>query len=311
VTSTTESPLERLRRIETEERATARPRDPGPKPRRGIWATITGAVVLVAAKAKVLLGAFKLGAFLKMFSMLALSASVYAQFYGAELAVGLMLTILVHEYGHGIAARIMGLKVGAPIFIPFFGAAIALKEQPKTTWIEAIVGFGGPFTGLIAGAAVFAAGLSTADERWHGLLVTLAWMTFMLNLFNLIPALGLDGDRISKPFRPWFWIPGCAIVLALLWASTDGTGHPNAFLLLILVVGAIQGVRRATLERRRREGEKKKTALDRVTERERYVEEATVQPWQRTASAFAYFGLVTALSLFLFESYRLLPQVTG
>ena len=310
MTSTSESPLERLRRIEAEERAAALPRGPGPKPRRGIWATITGAIVLVLAKAKVLLGALKFGAFLKMFSTLALSASIYAQFYGAEFAIGIVLLILVHEYGHGIAAKIMGLKVGAPIFIPFFGAAIALKEQPKTTWIEAVVGFGGPFTGLIAGAGVLAAGLSTADAHWRGLLVTLAWWTFMINLFNLIPALGLDGDRISKPFRPWFWIPGCAIVLALLWASAEGTGHPNPFLLLMLVVGAIQGVRRATLERRALEGAKK-TALDRVTERERYVEEATVQPWQRTASAFAFFGLVTALSLFLFESYRLLPQVTG
>jgi Zn-dependent protease len=309
VTSTTETPLERLRRLEAEERAAAQPRGPAPK-RRGIWATITGAVVLVLAKAKLLLGALKFGAFLKMFSTLALSASIYSRFYGAELAVGLVLLILLHEYGHGIAAKVMGLKVGAPIFIPFFGAAIALKEQPKTTWVEAIVGFGGPFAGMIAGAGVLAAGLSMSDEHWHGLLVTLAWWTFMINLFNLIPALGLDGDRISKPFRPWFWIPGCAIVLALLWASAEETGHPSPFLLLMLVVGAVQGVRRATLERRRNEGVQK-TALERVTEREHYVEEASVQPWQRTASAFAYFGLVTALSLFLFASHRLLPQVTG
>ncbi len=310
MTTTSESPLERLRRLETEERAAARPHAPGPKPRRGIWATITGAVVLVLTKAKILLGALKFGAILKTFSTLALSASIYAGFYGAEFAVGIVLLILVHEYGHGIAAKIMGLKVGAPIFIPFFGAAIALKDQPKTTWVEAVVGFGGPFTGLIGGAGVLAAGLSTADEHWRGLLVALAWWTFMINLFNLIPALGLDGDRISKPFRPWFWIPGCAIALALLWTSAERMGHANPFLLLILIVGAIQGVRRATLERREREGEKK-SALDRVTERVSYVEEATVQPWQRTASAFAYFGLVAALSLFLFESYRLLPQVTG
>jgi len=310
LTPTTETALERLRRLEAEERVATQPRGSGPKPRRGIWATITGAVVLVLAKAKLLLGALKFGAILKTFSTLALSAWVYAQFYGVEFAIGIVLLILVHEYGHGIAAKIMGLKVGAPIFIPLFGAAIALKEQPKTTWVEAVVGFGGPFTGMVAGAGVLAAGLSTTDEHWHGLLVALAWWTFLINLFNLIPALGLDGDRISKPFRPWFWNPGCALVFALLWASAEGTGHPNPFLLLMLVVGAVQGIRRATLERRQREGEKK-TALDRVTERERYVEEATVQPWQRTASAFAYFGLVTALSLFLFESHRLLPQVAG
>ena len=222
-----------------------------------------------------------------------------------------MLLILVHEYGHGIAAKILGLKVGAPIFIPFFGAVIALKEQPRTTWIDAVVGFGGPLAGLLGGAIALAAGLSTQDPHWQGLLVTLAWMTFMLNLFNLMPALGLDGDRVSQPFRPWFWIPGSLVVVALLVASAEGTGHPNPVLLLSLVVGGVKGVRAAAIERKQREGGAKKSLIERVTERERYVEEASVEPWQRAAAAFAYFGLVAALSFFLIRSQQILPQVPG
>jgi Zn-dependent protease len=313
VPTTTESPLERLRRLEAEERAAADPAGTGPARRRrgGVWATVGGAIVLVLAKGKVLLGALKFGALFKTFSTLALSAAVYARFYGAELAIGLVLLILVHEYGHGIAAKIMGLKVGAPIFIPFFGAAIALKEQPKTTWIEAVVGFGGPFAGMIGGAGVLAAGLNTQDPHWRGLLVTLAWSTFMLNLFNLMPALGLDGDRISQPFRPWFWIPACLVTLALVVVSAETTGHPNPILLLMLVVGGVKGGRAAVLERRKREGASKQSLLERVTERERYVEESTVLPWQRAASAFAYVGLVLVLSLFLVLSQQLLPDVTG
>ena len=310
----TESPLERLRRLESEERSAtggAKAADPARKPKRGVWMSIWGAIVLVLAKGKVLLGALKFGALFKTFSTLALSASVYAQFYGANLAIGLVVLILVHEYGHGIAAKILGLKVGAPIFIPFFGAVIALKEQPRSTWIDAVVGFGGPLAGLLGGAIALAAGLGAEDPRWSGLLLTLAWMTFMLNLFNLMPALGLDGDRVSQPFRPWFWIPGSIVVVALLVASAEGTGHPNPVLLLSLVVGGVKGVRTALVERRQREGGAKKSLIERVTERERYVEEATVEPWQRAAAAFAYFGLVAALSFLVIRSQQILPQVPG
>lgn len=276
-----------------------------------MWASISGALLLVLAKGKVLLGALKFGALFKTFSTLALSSWVYAQFYGAPLAIGLVLLILVHEYGHGIAATILGLKVGAPIFIPFFGAVIALKEQPRTTWIDAVVGIGGPLAGMIGGAAVLAAGLSTEDPHWKGLLVTLAWTTFMLNLFNLMPALGLDGDRISQPFRPWFWMPGCLVLTALLVASAEGTGHPNPVLLLSLVVGGVKGIRSAVIERKKREGGEKRSLIERVTERERYVEEKSVEPWQRAAAAIAYFGLVATLSFLLIRSQGLLPQVPG
>ena len=119
--SVTESPLDSLRRLESDERAdAARSKDAGPaaKPKRGVWVSISGALPLVLAKGKFLLGALKFGALFKTFATLALSSWVYAQFYGAPLAIGLVLLILVHEYGHGIAATIVGLKVGAPIFSP-------------------------------------------------------------------------------------------------------------------------------------------------------------------------------------------------
>src|SRR3989454_6672865 len=81
---------------------------------------------------------------------------LYAMRWGWWFAAGFVLLILVHECGHLIAARRLGLKVGAPVFIPFMGAFIALKEAPKNAWIEAQVGIGGPLLGS-AGAAGFLA----------------------------------------------------------------------------------------------------------------------------------------------------------
>src|SRR5258706_528708 len=90
---------------------------------------------------------------LKTGGTMILTMWVYAMMWGAWFAVGFVLLIFVHECGHLLAAKRLGLKVGAPVFIPFMGALIALKEAPRNAWIEAQVGIGGPLLGTI-GAAV-------------------------------------------------------------------------------------------------------------------------------------------------------------
>src|SRR5947208_5333333 len=69
---------------------------------------------------------------------------VYTQFWGWRFALGFVLLLLVHESGHLLVAKKFGLKVGAPVFIPFMGAFIALKDAPRNAWMEACVGIGGP-----------------------------------------------------------------------------------------------------------------------------------------------------------------------
>ena len=307
-----ESPLQRLRRLEAKERAASAPaaqeaREPAR--RRGIVGTIFAGLFFLLTKAKLLLGALKFGSLIQTFSTLALSAWIYSGFYGPKLAIGLVLLILVHEYGHGIAAKLMGLRVGAPIFIPFFGAVIALKEQPRTTWIEAVVGFGGPAAGTLGGIVVLLVGLELHDPHWSGLLIVIAWLTFTINLFNLMPVFGLDGDRISQPFEPWYWIPGCGVLLALGLASVEVNGHFQPFLLMTLILGAVKGIRLGMQRRRAGGAAPARTALERVTERARYTEEASVTRGQRVASAWAYFGLVTVLCGLVLWSQHLAPVV--
>ena len=77
---------------------------------------------------------------LKTGGTMLLSIWAYALAWGWMFALGFVLLIFVHECGHLLVARRFGLKVGAPVFIPFMGALIALKEAPKDAWIEAWVG---------------------------------------------------------------------------------------------------------------------------------------------------------------------------
>src|SRR6476619_5594025 len=90
---------------------------------------------------------------LKTGGTMLLSIGLYAMAFGFWFAVGFVLLIFVRECGHLLVAKRLGLKVGAPVFIPFMGAIIALKEAPRNAWIEAQVGIGGPLLGAIGSAA--------------------------------------------------------------------------------------------------------------------------------------------------------------
>src|SRR5437879_6704632 len=78
---------------------------------------------------------------------------VYTQFWGWRFAVGFVVLLLVHESGHLLVAKKFGLKVGAPVFISFRGAFIALKEAPGNAWLAACVGISGPMLGSLGALA--------------------------------------------------------------------------------------------------------------------------------------------------------------
>jgi Zn-dependent protease len=192
---------------------------------------------------------------------------VYAQMWGWKWGVGFVVLLLLHECGHLVAARMFGLKVGAPVFIPFMGAFIALKEAPRNAWIEACVGIGGPLLGSAAALLCHALGFALDAP----LLISLALTGYFLNLFNLTPVGMLDGGRIVTALSPWLWLPGFALLGWMAWT------HPNIILWLMLILSL---PRVFSLFRKRDE------------ETERFFE---VTPHQRWAMAGMYFGLVAAL----------------
>jgi Zn-dependent protease len=194
---------------------------------------------------------------------------IYAMTWGWWFAAGFVLLIFVHECGHLLVARRLGLKVGAPVFIPFMGALIALKDAPKNAWIEAQVGIGGPLLGTVGAVVCLGLSLLTGNPLFRAL----AYSGFFLNLFNLAPIGFLDGGRIVTALSPWLWLVGTAIIGLLL------VTHFSFLLLLIFVVSL---PRLFSLFR-------KKSA-----EEARYYE---VLPGQRLVMGALYFGLIASLVL--------------
>jgi Zn-dependent protease len=206
---------------------------------------------------------------LKTGGTMVISIWFYAMNWGWMFAVGFVLLIFVHECGHLVAAKMFGLRVGAPVFIPFMGAFIALKDAPRNAWIEACVGIGGPILGSIGAAVCLGIYQATGQELY----AALAYTGFFLNLFNLAPVGFLDGGRIATALSPWLWIVGLAIVGVMAYT------HPNFILFLILIMSL---PRLAMLFRAKTEEEKRFFELG---------------PGQRFTMAVMYFGLVAALVL--------------
>jgi Zn-dependent protease len=230
---------------------------------RKIWAPLA-AIGAFLAKFGAVLFKFKF-----LFSMF-VSAAVYVWIGGWWFGIGLVLLLFVHEMGHVIEARRQGLPVSAPMFIPFLGAMITMREMPQDAWREARIGIAGPLFGSAGAAALYLAGVAY-DSRP---LKAIAFLGFLINLFNLLPASPLDGGRIAAALHPVMWFLGVLGLLALVFV------RPNPILIIILLVAASEVWHRWQMRR--------------LPEIQAYYR---VAPHRRLAMGLIYFGLAVALVL--------------
>src|SRR5918998_1444395 len=77
------------------------------------------------------------------------SVGAYALLFPVWFAVGFVVLIWIHEMGHVLQLKREGIKASAPMFIPFFGAFVAMKQMPKDVLAEARVGLAGPIVGVL------------------------------------------------------------------------------------------------------------------------------------------------------------------
>ena len=129
----------------------------------------------IVAPVAVALGVLvKFGAFGLKFFGIFLAVGGYALIWGWKFGVGVVLLILVHELGHYVEAKRLGLDPQLPVFIPFLGAYVALRNMRFDPWVNARVSLAGPVAGGIGALACLivgrADGLRPAEgARLHGL----------------------------------------------------------------------------------------------------------------------------------------------
>ena len=218
-----------------------RPRNKPPLPSGGSRFSSFGAGaaalsgITLLSKGKGILAALKLTKFASLGSML-VTVGTYSAFYGLPYAAGMVGLILVHESGHALVMRHLKVPFSPMVFVPFMGAAVAMKEQPKNAYEEALIALGGPVLGSVGAMGVWGAGFALDSQ----LCFALADFGFMINLFNLIPIGMLDGGRIGNALSPYAGVVGVGISGSMI--ALGQVSNP-IFYLITLAGGYQTGMR--------------------------------------------------------------------
>lgn len=116
--------------------------------------------------------------------------------------------VVLHEFGHALAARTFGIGTRDVTLLPIGGVA-RLERMPEQPWQELIVALAGPAVNVAIAAVLLPAALLVESPRafddpqsmdWHRthFLAALASVNVLLVLFNLLPAFPMDGGRVLR-----------------------------------------------------------------------------------------------------------------
>ena len=205
---------------------------------RTVPAGLIGAIALMAWKFKWLVALLITKGKLVLFGLTKVStlASMgvwilaYAMALGWSFAIGIALVIYIHEMGHVYALQRLGIRAGAPIFIPGIGALVRLKQSFINPLEDARVGLAGPLWGLAAAVITALLYAGTGNVLFGALTQVGAW----INLFNLLPIGPLDGGRGLRAlsFRQRLLL--LLVMVGVLLITGEG------LLILILIIAGLR-----------------------------------------------------------------------
>jgi Zn-dependent protease len=167
-------------------------------------------------------------------------------------ALGYFVSLILHELGHALVARRLGIGI-AGIELWFFGGLSQMRREPATAGEEFKIAAAGPAVTLLLFAICVGAGWALADGhtvrqvalteegfRTSPGLALAGWLAFVnaiLFIFNIVPAFPLDGGRIAR---------------AIIWRrtgdrnrATQATGRAGQGLALILILLGLAGFARS------------------------------------------------------------------
>ena len=118
--------------------------------------------------------------------------------------VGLLFgCVVLHEFGHALAARYLGVRTLDVTLFPIGGIA-RLEHMPREPKHELIIASAGPAVNLVIALGLLIMFLFTSTPMHASLvldgrvLVSLVWMNLALFAFNLLPAFPMDGGRVLR-----------------------------------------------------------------------------------------------------------------
>lgn len=144
---------------------------------------------------------------------------------GLIAAIGLFVSVLIHELGHAMTARGYGVRT-RNITLWLLGGVAQLERIPTQRGAEAVVAIVGPLVSMVLGVVCWVA-VDLVGQPFAAVRFTfeyLAMLNWIIAVFNLIPAMPLDGGRVLRSLLA-LWMPrmkatqaatGISRVLAIL-----------------------------------------------------------------------------------------------
>jgi Zn-dependent protease/CBS domain-containing protein len=140
--------------------------------------------------------------------------------FGVVLVLSLFACVVLHELGHGLVAQRFGVAVREIVLLPIGGVARLLSE-PKKPLHELLIALAGPFVNVVIAGGLYLAlrssgipvpplsldvlqhqGLTTPNTR--SALLLLFYGNVGLAVFNMLPALPMDGGRVVRALLSFF-----------------------------------------------------------------------------------------------------------
>ena len=162
---------------------------------------------------------------------------------GVAGALGLFVSVVLHELSHAVVARRYGLRIrGITLFL--FGGVAEMADEPPTPKAEFWMAIAGPVASVLLGLAFSGlariAGGIGGTLGWPvpvvGVLAYLGFINLTLGIFNLVPAFPLDGGRVLRSAL-WHWKK------SLRWATRITSAIGSGFGLLLMGLGLLSILR--------------------------------------------------------------------
>lgn len=152
------------------------------------------------------------------------------------MVVLLLMSIILHELGHSLTARLFGCNT-RDITLSVIGGCASLERMPYKAWQELLTSAAGPLVSFALGLVMIVVSYFLPEESLLTVAIFLAGqINFTLGLFNLLPGFPMDGGRIFRSFARFFMPRAKATYVAMV------VGRAVAVLLVLLPLLGITNI---------------------------------------------------------------------
>lgn len=152
------------------------------------------------------------------------------------LVVLLLMSIILHELGHSLTARLFGCNT-RDITLSVIGGCASLERMPYKAYQELLTAAAGPIVSFVLGIVLIVVSYFLPENSLLTIALFIAGqINFTLGLFNLLPGFPMDGGRIFRSLARFFMPRAKATYVAMV------VGRTVAVLLVLLPLLGISSI---------------------------------------------------------------------